>query len=157
MKRYTVKDMEKMSGIRFAMDVLNNERSNRDNPYSPVAKKLAASVRELEIMEEARLTWCQMSSIFTAWEAGKPDKHLTGYVVFTKDTWPSEDYAMWARTYVVSSDNKAFQPEKGGYSIFGSCLDGTDVGVRLERYMAAERGGKDGWKVDYCLLVGYRA
>ena len=41
----------------------------------------------------------------------------------------------------------------GGYSIFASSLDSSDRGVRLEQYMAAERGGKDGWKVDYCCLV----
>lgn len=40
-----------------------------------------------------------------------------------------------------------------GYSIFGSSLDETDYGVRLDRYMVDEKGGKDGWIVDYCYFV----
>ena len=46
--------------------------------------------------------------------------------------------------------HKAFQPNMGGYSIYGSSLDGTDVCVRLERYMVSERGEKDGWKIERC-------
>lgn len=62
-------------------------------------------------------------------------------------------FPLESRTYIVSSDSKAYRPNMGGYSIFGSSVDGSDMGVRLEAYMAAERGGKDGWKVDYCYLV----
>ena len=40
----------------------------------------------------------------------------------------------------------------GGYSIYASALDGTDMGVRLEQYMADERGGKDGWKIERCYM-----
>ncbi len=58
-----------------------------------------------------------------------------------------------SRTYAVSSDNKAFQPNMGGYSIYASSLDGSDPLVRLERYMAAERGGKDGWQVERCYMM----
>ena len=53
---------------------------------------------------------------------------------------------------MVSSDNKAFQPNMGGYSIFASSIDGSDPMVRLESYMAAEKGGKDGWKVERCYM-----
>ena len=52
----------------------------------------------------------------------------------------------------MSSDNKAYRPNMGGYSIFGWAIDGSDPGVRLERYMAAEKGGPNGWKVDYCYM-----
>lgn len=41
----------------------------------------------------------------------------------------------------------------GGYSIFGSSLDGSDKNVRLEQYMEDEYAGKGGWKVDYCYLI----
>ncbi len=44
-----------------------------------------------------------------------------------------------ARTYMVSSDNKAFQPNMGGYSIFASSIDGSDHMVRLDSYMAKYR------------------
>ena len=39
-----------------------------------------------------------------------------------------------------------------GYSIYGSSLDETDYGVRLEAYMAEERGGRDGWRVEKCYI-----
>lgn len=77
--------------------------------------------------------------------------HVTGYIVFSQDSF-TKPYSLESRTYVVSSDNKAFQPNKGGYSIFAEALDGTDQGVRLEQYMAEERGGKDGWKVERCYM-----
>lgn len=80
-------------------------------------------------------------------------KHLTGCIVFTADSF-KKPYSLESRTYAVSSNNKAYQPNMGGYSIFGSAIDGSATGVRLEAYMAAEKGGKDGWKVDYCYLTG---
>ena len=40
----------------------------------------------------------------------------------------------------------------GGYSIYGYCLDGTDPCVRLDRYMAVEHGGVDGWKIERCYM-----
>ena len=40
----------------------------------------------------------------------------------------------------------------GGYSIYGSSLDGTDPCVRLEQYMSVERGGKNGWKIERCYV-----
>ena len=56
------------------------------------------------------------------------------------------------RTYVVSSNNKAFIEGMGGYSIYASSLDGSDKCVRLEAYMADEHGGKDGWKIEKCYV-----
>ena len=69
--------------------------------------------------------------------------------MFTEDSF-TEPYTEEQRTYVVSSDNKAYRPKMGGYSIYASSLDGKDRMVRLEQYMAAEHGGKDGWKVERC-------
>lgn len=98
-----------------------------------------------------KLTYEELRSTFLAHERTRPKNHLTAHIVFTADSF-AEPYPLESRTYVVSSNNKAFQPCMGGYSIFASSLDGSDRGVRLEQYMAAERGGKDGWKVDYCCL-----
>ena len=80
-------------------------------------------------------------------------KSIKGVIVFKSENWPEDNYSLEARSYLVSSDNKAFIPGQMGYSIFGSSLDGSDPGVRLEAYMAEERGGADGWKVDYCYLL----
>ena len=84
-------------------------------------------------------------------EAESRGEHLSGLIVFTEDSF-SEHYSEESRTYAVSSQNKAFQPGMGGYSIYGSAIDGTDPLVRLESYMAAEDGGEDGWVVETCYL-----
>lgn len=97
------------------------------------------------------VTYGELVSYFKAVESAKAGKHLRGYIVFTEDSFTAP-YSELARTYRVSSDNKAFQPGMGGYSIYGSALDGTDSCVRLEQYMAVERGGKNGWKIERCYL-----
>lgn len=78
-------------------------------------------------------------------------------VVFTEDSFKDKDgnivpYSEESRSYILSSDNKAFLDGMSGYSIYASCLDGTDPYVRLEEYMGAEHGGSKGWKVDYCYI-----
>jgi hypothetical protein len=108
---------------------------------------LNRAIREEDTVLE--MSYGEMTDLFTAAERSK--KHITGYIVFSQDSFKSP-YSEESRTYCVSSDNKAFIPNMGGYSIYGSCLDGTDQCVRLEQYMAAEKGGKDGWKVERCYV-----
>ena len=99
-----------------------------------------------------KITYAELTTIFRSHERTATDgSHLTGCIVFTEDSF-TRPYSLEARTYRVSSDNKAYLPNMGGYSIYGSAVDGTDPLVRLEGYMAAEKGGKNGWKVDYCYL-----
>lgn len=82
--------------------------------------------------------------------------HLTAFLTFSSfGPGNKKEYPWESRTYLVSSDNKVFQPNKGGYSIYGSCLDGTDQCVRLEQYIREEYGGEDGWVVADCGIVGY--
>lgn len=78
---------------------------------------------------------------------------IKGVIVFREDNWPNNKYSLESRSYIVSSDNKAFIASMGGYSIYGSSLDGSDKGVRLEQYMEDEYAGKGGWRVDYCYLI----
>lgn len=99
-----------------------------------------------------KLTYAELCTAFRAAERENPPRHITGAIVFTENSF-TKPYSLESRTYIVSSDNKAYQPNKCGYSIFGSASDGSDPFVRLEAYMAAERGGANGWKVDYCYLV----
>ena len=99
---------------------------------------------------EVDMTYQEMKNHFREVEK-EYGEHITGYIVFSQDSF-TKPYSLESRTYVVSSDNKAFQPNKGGYSIFAEALDGTDRGVRLEQYMAEEFGGKDGWKVERCYM-----
>ena len=79
-------------------------------------------------------------------------EHLTGYVVFTEDSF-DKPYSEKSRTYVISSDNKAFQSGMGGYSVYASCLDGSDPCVRLDGYMFDEHGGENGWKIEKCYML----
>ena len=102
------------------------------------------------------MNYKELNRLFCDHEISHPEYHLTAYITFSS-FGPAEtrDFPWEGRTYSVSSDNKAFQSNMGGYSIFGSSLDGTDCGVRLERFMADEHGGKDGWVVEDCCIVGY--
>ena len=97
------------------------------------------------------VSYSEMTSKFYEAERSGTGQHLTGYIVFSQDSF-NEPYSEAARTYVVSSNNKAFIPGMGGYSIYGSSLDGSDPCVRLERYMQDEKGGADGWKIERCYM-----
>lgn len=96
------------------------------------------------------MTYQKMQAYFRA--AERQHQHLTGFIVFSPASFTKE-YSLESRTYVVSSNNKAYQPNMGGYSIYASCLDGTDPCIRLERYMASERGGKEGWQIERCYMM----
>lgn len=98
------------------------------------------------------MKYAELRKLFVEHESKNPKEHLTAHIIFTEDSW-EDKYPLESRTYVVSSDNKAFQPNMGGYSIYAGSLDLTDPCVRLEYYMAEEHGGKNGWKVEDCKLV----
>lgn len=55
----------------------------------------------------------------------RPDTHLNAYITFASfGMGNKKDYSWNSRACLASSGNKAFQPSKGGCSIFGYCLDG---------------------------------
>lgn len=96
--------------------------------------------------ETEELTYSELADRFRNAESeGK--KHLTGYIVFSQESF-NKPYDERSRTYAVSSDNKAFKAGLGGYSIYGSCLDGSDPCVRLDGYMR----GENAWKIEKCYL-----
>ena len=101
-------------------------------------------------MSQIELSYGNMKQLFRAVES-QTNFHILGYIVFTEDSF-ERPYYEESRTYCVSSDNKAFQPNMGGYSIYAGTLDGSDPCVRLERYMAAEHGGKTGWRIERCYI-----
>ena len=100
--------------------------------------------------QEVEMSYGELTSRFREAERNGGE-HLTGYIVFTEDSF-TKPYPEAARTYAVSSNNKAFQPNMGGYSIYASALDGSDPMIRLEGYMQSEKGGKDGWKIERCYM-----
>lgn len=102
-----------------------------------------------------KMTYKELKNYFTEYnkKPGWVNNPIKGVIVFKEDNWPDNNYSLESRSYIVSSDNKAFIASMGGYSIYGSSLDGNDKGVRLEQYMEDEYAGKGGWKVDYCYLI----
>lgn len=75
------------------------------------------------------------------------EKLLTGCVIITQDSF-AKVYSEASRIYRFSSLNKAFMPNMGGLD----SLDGSDKGVRLKAYLAAEKGGKDSWQIEKCWI-----
>ena len=97
--------------------------------------------------ETVELTYSELADRFRNAESeGK--KHLTGYIIFSQESF-NKPYDEKSRTYAVSSDNKAFKAGLGGYSIYGSCLDGSDPCVRLDGYMR----GENAWKIEKCYMM----
>lgn len=98
------------------------------------------------------MAYRQLVNLFRAVEAETHERiHVSGEILFAPESFTS-DYSEEARTYLVSSNNKAFQPNMGGYSIYGSSKDGIDLLVRLEQYMKDEKGDENGWIVDKCFM-----
>ena len=86
--------------------------------------------------------------------ANAKGEKLEGFILFSADSF-NKMHTKEQRCYFVTSDNKAFIPNASGYSIFGACADGKDIGVRLDAYMQDERGGENGWTIEDCGLVQY--
>ena len=93
------------------------------------------------------MRYAELSALFRSVNGKRLDA-ITGYIVFTEDSF-DKFYGEESRTYVVSSNNKAYQSGMGGYSIYGSCLDGTDPCIRLEGYMR----GENAWKIEKCYML----
>ena len=64
-----------------------------------------------------KITYSELKALFLRHEGTRPEKHLTGCIVFTEDSF-EKPYSLESRSYVVSSDNKAYRSCMGGYSIF---------------------------------------
>ena len=98
------------------------------------------------------MNYGELKQIFRELKRTSPKDDLTVHIIFTEDSFAIL-YPLLSRTYRVSSDNKAFWPSMGGYSIFAYCLEKTsDQGVRLDWYMA-EEGNSSGWKVEDCCIL----
>lgn len=80
----------------------------------------------------------------------KFNRKLFGIVVFTEDSFIAP-YTETERSYRVDNSQKAFRSNTISNSIWADCLDGKDLGVRIDLYM------DDGWKVDYCYLEEIKA
>ena len=77
------------------------------------------------------MTYKDLKQTFRKLKQDSPKEDMTAHIIFTADSF-TKPYPLLSRTYWFSSDNKAFWPHMGGYSIFAYCLDGTDQGTRLD-------------------------
>ena len=100
-----------------------------------------------DISPKVEMSYPELSTLFSSVN-DKGLSPITGYIVFTADSFDKK-YNEASRTYVVSSNNKAYQSGMGGYSIYGSCLDGTDPCLRLEGYLR----GENAWKIEKCYMI----
>lgn len=98
------------------------------------------------------MNYSELKQIFQELKRTSPREYLTAHIIFTEDIFATQ-YLLLSRTYSVSSNNKAFWPNMGGYSIFACCLDVTnDQGVRLDWYME-EEGNPGGGKAEECYIL----
>jgi len=106
----------------------------------------------MENMEKNRYTWNEVRNIMykfnedNGYTVKGTEKKLWAVAVITADSFDKE-YSETERSYKFSSDNKAFIKGQLSNSIFSSCLDGIDCGVRLDFYIP------NTWKVEYCYFV----
>ena len=99
-----------------------------------------------DMVPKMEMSYNEMASLFSlANNRGLPP--VVGYVVFTSDSF-DKPYNEESRTYRISSNNKAYQSGMGGYSIYASCLDGTNPCLRLEGYLR----GENAWKIEKCYM-----
>lgn len=82
------------------------------------------------------------------------DNWKKAVIVFKEESF-TQKLSLIERSYEISRDSKYFQSGMLSNSLFGSCLDGTDDGVRLDRYIHALPGDGLGkaWIVDYCYIT----
>lgn len=98
------------------------------------------------------MTYTELKNTFQTLKRTSPMENLTAHIIFTEDSF-ARPYPLLGRTYLVSSDNKAFWPSMFSNSIFAWCLDkNSDQGVRLDWYMADEGNAND-WKVQECYIL----
>ena len=96
-----------------------------------------------------KMTYTEFRETMFKFNEEYPDrsKTLYGVIVFTEDSF-SAPYTETERSYRVSNENKGYQHGKISNSVVGNCLDGKDLGVRLDLYMYDENP----WKVEYCYI-----
>lgn len=99
------------------------------------------------------MNYQELEHIFRAHEADRPKYHLDGLIVFSGlGLFEKPEFTQLDRTFLVSSNNKAYLPGSLGYSIFGSSLTEHDLRVRLERYMREPHA----WIPGECGLIYYQ-
>lgn len=94
-----------------------------------------------------KIPFSELEATMMCFNKEHPEKQdtacITGVIVFKQENWPGKLYSIKERSYRVSNANRAFQEGKISNQLSGNCLDGKDLGVRLDWYK---------WTVDYCYI-----
>ena len=94
-----------------------------------------------------KIPFSELEAIMMRFNKEHPEQQdtasITGVIVFKQENWPNKTYSVKDRSYRVSNANRAFQEGKISNQLSGNCLDGNDLGVRLDWYK---------WTVDYCYM-----
>lgn len=93
-----------------------------------------------------KLTWEELRDFLRAHNDRK------GVIVFKNGPWFKQEMTLEARSYVVKGNCKHFLEGMISDSIFGTSLDGSDEGVRLDWYFLKEDKDKR-WQVEYCYVL----
>lgn len=83
------------------------------------------------------------------WDLQSNKNWKEAIVVFTADSF-EKPFTEIERSYKIYSGDKYFDANMGGNSLYGYCLDGKDLGVRLDQYIYS------GWKVEYAYITEYK-
>lgn len=142
LKRFFDGEIERISIPEDEITLFIDKDANEEN--APINRRIVINqTREKEMPYE------ELKDLFRRTE--QEGKHIVGYVQIAAKGSLS-GYFKDSLTYAISSDNKAFKEDVGGYSIFASSIDGADFNVRLENYLKAERGGENGWEIERCFV-----
>ena len=104
-----------------------------------------ANIRnDWKFVEEKSITFDELCETMGAWnkahDANKAS--LYGVIVFEQSNF-AEPYTELERSYRVSNDAPTFR-KLNDDTIVGDCLDGIDLGLRLDLY---------DWTIDYCYIL----
>lgn len=93
-----------------------------------------------------KISMTELDNNMREFNSNNPDKQdttcITGVIVFKQSNF-NKPYTEQERSYRVSNASPTFQSGKISNRLSGDCLDGKDLGVRLDWYK---------WKVDYCYM-----
>lgn len=70
-------------------------------------------------------------------------------IVFKEESF-NKEYSEEERSYEINSSANYFISGKISNSLYGSCLNGKDSGVRLDNYIYDE---SNPWLIDYCYII----
>ena len=153
-KPQLVKASKQLDGALEALDLLfQYEEGAKLMDYYKIDFSAIVRLRDrLEDMAEKKSRKPKASGIYqiiSFSDLQKTDVWKEAVVVFKESSF-EKPFTELERSYQISSDAKYFDANMGGSSLFGNCLDGKDLGVRLDLYMY------EGWKIDFCYITEYK-